>query len=677
MDVLATLETYLANAVNPSNSELDISAIDHFCWTLKKNPKLVGYASQLLVNHIQSSNVREALLALEALEECMETCGPDFRSVINKFRFLNQLIKLVSKKYEGHKTPEEVSDRILNILLTWTNKYDSYSKIQEAYNMLKSQGIEHHPQQNVVLKSAPKANPTRDVLDDRESATLKKLIASNKPEDREKANLLIQNRIRDEERRIQIKNRRIDELNKVADNTKLLSDTLSQFQPNVASEDELTVVRQIYDSCQSMHPTILRLAEETQQSEGLLERILQVNDDLTQALDRYREIIPKHALAPSEHPDLASLTSAVSHPSTGSMNITGSDPLDTLFDVSNIPSGSEVVGQNVLDDLSEIFSSTVSTDNHAVKPFVSSTSSSSLAVNTNTMLTPLVVSNGNSHKPQIKTSVLLNGIENGTKIKDNLLLLEELRNYTPKKDEPTNVTRSTDFESTGSCGKPLGDLDFIVSDIKSSLLSRASMVGSTVNETKNQSVESQHSDDDDNLLVPVTPIIESRDLSASMSSSIEPVFIRTEPEKSSFKSLAEIVVDLDSIQPSKEPARTVWDDKEGLQITLNFSSDHPREDVTVIVISTINQGRESIPSFYFDASVKKPCKLRLLPASGTSLPGTKPFRPPADGITQVLLLANPEGKPVDLTCIVTYCLGNDPDPIKESIVMKDIPFTRE
>lgn len=51
---------------------------------------------------------------------------------------------------------------------------------------------------------------------------------------------------------------------------------------------------------------------------------------------------------------------------------------------------------------------------------------------------------------------------------------------------------------------------------------------------------------------------------------------------------------------------------------------------------------------------------------------SKPFRPSAP-INQVILLLNPTQKPVDLTCIVGYKLGDDPDPIKVSFVAKDIP----
>jgi len=65
--------------------------------------------------------------------------------------------------------------------------------------------------------------------------------------------------------------------------------------------------------------------------------------------------------------------------------------------------------------------------------------------------------------------------------------------------------------------------------------------------------------------------------------------------------------------------------------------------------------------------------VRLLPPTDSQMPPHKPFRP-ATPINQVMLLLNPTGKAVDVTCIVGYKLGDDPDPIKESIVAQGIDY---
>ncbi|XP_035903412.1 ADP-ribosylation factor-binding protein GGA1 isoform X2 [Anopheles stephensi] len=690
MDVRTVLDGYLRKAVHPNNHDLDVSAIDQFCLTLKKDPSKMSMARELLVSRIQSPNTKESLLALEALEECMESLGREFRSEINKFRFLNELIKMVSKKYNGDQTPREVSDRILNILLTWTNKYDpcDCDKIQEAYNLLATQGIQHRSQQNVIIRGPPVRHPDdRGPVLDKEQQKLKQLISSGKPENFEKANLLIQNLYRDEERRTQMKSRRLSELQKVAENTKLLNEMLDQYRAGETSDDELAILSEIYESCESAHPTIVRLAEETQHSEEMLEKIFEVNDALTLALDKYRVKVLHQQ--PAERATLSQRGAVAGDESTTlpamryTPNITGPDPLETLFDVSSDGQGQSgdkettTSQRSNYDDLSDIFSSTGSngTASHGI-------------------LLPETVAQSTPSAPTFG----LNGLKaNDTKSKDNLMelnsILSSIKNSASsvasplasagssvaKTASPTRVASHNGSSSgAGTSSKSIPELDSIISGMKATLLSGPSVaseevVGESVSTPKPEPIGAGSEEDEPMLAAhPATASQPSRPNAEEVPPA--PVESVAKPE---LKALADIVIDLDSIQPSREPSRTVLDDKEGLQITLNFAADHPRPDVTVIVISTINQGRTTIPSFQFDASVRKPCKLRLLPPSATSLPGTKPFRPPADGITQVLLLANPTGEPVDLTCILTYRVGDDPDPIKESIVMQAVPSVRE
>jgi Adaptin C-terminal domain len=71
------------------------------------------------------------------------------------------------------------------------------------------------------------------------------------------------------------------------------------------------------------------------------------------------------------------------------------------------------------------------------------------------------------------------------------------------------------------------------------------------------------------------------------------------------KSLADIEIDLDSIEPSNLPPRIVLEEPKGLKIVLNFAKDRPRPEVTVIVVSTTNEGPESISNFQFDVAVNK------------------------------------------------------------------------
>lgn len=72
------------------------------------------------------------------------------------------------------------------------------------------------------------------------------------------------------------------------------------------------------------------------------------------------------------------------------------------------------------------------------------------------------------------------------------------------------------------------------------------------------------------------------------------------------KPLSEINVDINTIMPHESlTPRILLDEKNGLRITLNFSRDRPRDDVTVLVITTTNHSSQSITNYQFDASVSR------------------------------------------------------------------------
>jgi len=71
----------------------------------------------------------------------MNKCGPSFHAEVGKFRFLNEMIKLVSPKYLGEQTPPAVRQRVLHLMFSWTLEYPHEPKIKEAYHMLRKQGV--------------------------------------------------------------------------------------------------------------------------------------------------------------------------------------------------------------------------------------------------------------------------------------------------------------------------------------------------------------------------------------------------------------------------------------------------------------------------------------------------------------------------------------------------------
>jgi ADP-ribosylation factor-binding protein GGA len=523
----------------------------------------------------------------------MESLGPHFQIEVNKFKFLNELIRLVSKKFLGDRTPKEIQDRILDILFTWTDKYPELSKIKEAYTMLRNQGVVHEPQKNVIAKSSKKS--TDSTLKLIENEKFKRLLQSKNQKDIEAANLMIQNMVRDNDRRCQMLNRRLIDLQSGNTNAILLKQMLDELDPSEGTEDTLATLQEIYSHCVKLRPTVTRLMDENYESESF-SQIQETYDSINSAIELYTAIIidKKH-------------TPAKKKTETKSSNL-----LDVAEAVTDIQT-------NSYSELNDIFSSSTS----KAPP----TQVDNLLLETQPM-------------PQNSNNIDIMALINKHKASADLM-----GNF----DTPQTPTKVNEDKP-----KPLSELDSLVTGMKTKLLA-------TEEETKN--VQRNDSEDDVQNLIDDDVIIFKTE---------EAPKIELTEQKIALK---DINLDIADIQPSEiEAPRTILDEKKGLKVVVNFTQDRPAKDVIVIVITVINQGPIAITNFQFDASVTKPCKLRILEASDTKLPGLKPFKPPTDTINQVLLLLNPTQEPIDMVAILTYNMQDDPDPYKESIAVKDIPF---
>ena len=93
------------------------------------------HAQQLLAYKIQSPLEKEAVRGLDLLEICVRSSGKLFHNEIGKYRFLNELIRVVSPKYLGPRyflpilniwltkiprSSSQVKKRIIEFMYGWT-----------------------------------------------------------------------------------------------------------------------------------------------------------------------------------------------------------------------------------------------------------------------------------------------------------------------------------------------------------------------------------------------------------------------------------------------------------------------------------------------------------------------------------------------------------------------------
>uniref|UniRef100_H0XCY2 Golgi associated, gamma adaptin ear containing, ARF binding protein 2 n=1 Tax=Otolemur garnettii TaxID=30611 RepID=H0XCY2_OTOGA len=292
---VAALELWLNKATDPSMAEQDWSAIQNFCEQVNTDPNGPTHAPWLLAHKIHSPQEKEALYALTVLEMCMNHCGEKFHGEVAKFRFLNELIKVLSPKYLGSWATEKVKGRVIEILFSWTVWFPEDIKIRDAYQMLKKQGIIKQDPKLPVDKILPPPSPWPKSsifdADEEKSKLLTKLLKSNHPEDLQAANRLIKNLVKEEQEKSEKVSRRVSAVEEVRSHVKVLQEMLSMYRrPGQAPPDQ-EALQVVYERCEKLRPTLFRLASDTTDDDDALAEILQANDLLTQGVLLYKQVM--------------------------------------------------------------------------------------------------------------------------------------------------------------------------------------------------------------------------------------------------------------------------------------------------------------------------------------------------------------------------------------------------
>ncbi|XP_010139334.1 PREDICTED: ADP-ribosylation factor-binding protein GGA3 [Buceros rhinoceros silvestris] len=225
----------------------------------------------------------------------MKNCGRRFHNEVGKFRFLNELIKVVSPKYLGDRVSEKVKTKVIELLYSWTVALPEESKIKDAYYMLKRQGIVMFdpviPADKTLIPSPP-PRPKNPVFDDEEkSKLLAKLLKSKNPDDLQEANKLIKSMVKEDEARIQKVTKRMHTLEEVNNNVKLLNEMLVHYSKEDSSEADRELMKELCERCETKRRTLFKLASETEDNDSSLGDILQASDNLSRVINSYKKII--------------------------------------------------------------------------------------------------------------------------------------------------------------------------------------------------------------------------------------------------------------------------------------------------------------------------------------------------------------------------------------------------
>ncbi|RUS85567.1 hypothetical protein EGW08_006650, partial [Elysia chlorotica] len=712
-----SLENLLNKATDPAQKEADADRITAFCD--KVNAELEGplLSTRLLAHKIQSPQEKEALYALITLESCVKNCGRYFHQEIGKFRFLNELIKVVSPKYLGNRTPMAVKKRCIEIMYSWHKGLGHEPKIAEAYKMLKAQGIvkQDPVYMDRTFDPFPPPKPRKaDFEDDEKAKTLEKLLRSKNPDDLQAANRLIKNMVKEDAEKSERKSRRINELEAVGNQVKLLTEMISQYSSSATSKEELEMMKELYESLEKARPSLFRLASDTDENDtDGINDILHANDAVTRVMTLYKEKVEGEKPAgdytagakdTSLLDDLGFDSSARSN-APASTEISGSGLLENDFrsfglgDMSELgsvfnnlptatsqqqqfsgmaglatPAGMGMVNfgaQSAFRGMPSMQPAATSSMSfpagmppaysaisHNVRPMAPSTAAPALI--------PSAVG-----QPAFSTS---NGVHPAASQSQPIVSV---------------FSQSSTANGTGgNSSSSLSDLDILDKSLQDYKLSKESFPVKTMYKERNVPAKLPMNQLAANKAAAATseappplktgqPLVPASFLTPQPTSSApstaappaQAQVTSTDPAETDFSfvsaapepellPLTDVFVPLEKIQPAPNIPSVQAYEKNGLKVMVHFAADRPRPDVVTMVVSTMSTNPSSVSSFVFQAAVPKIMKVKLQPPSASEFPAYNPILPPA-AITQVMLVANPRKEKVRLKYKLSYSIGGE------------------
>ncbi|XP_059052164.1 ADP-ribosylation factor-binding protein GGA3 [Achroia grisella] len=666
---LTSLEALILKATHESLSCPDAAALGAFCAVMQEHSDGPQLAAQALAARIHTPNAKEALLSLQMIDRCMRRCDANFHAEIGKFRFLNEMIKLVSPKYFADRTAPKVRTRVLQLLHAWSIEFPNESKFKVAYDMLKNQG---------VVKETPPPLPPEDAAplprirarnatfeDEEKSKLLKKLLQSKKPEDLQHANRLIKTMVREDERRSEVNSRLAQEVSAALDSAGLLRDMLDHAWN--ASPDELQLIHELHESCLNLRPALRRLAASDTKADNMSD-LLHAIDLLDEVTGRYNSFI---SYVIGKNGATAVSASAPESSSQSLLDFAGA----SVYKNTEQEPKNDIAKNNVIDELGDIFSTQSSSRNIAepLKPVnLISSDDVDLLVEKDSksegwneldsigeqLMKQSLPNNakrldGFNSKPskKIPMNALEKSPKHGTEIATNDAMLD--LDFFTKKPEVKPIPPSQSPKVVTVNDDVMVDISIDVNSSSNNVINNNLKKDNSIDNILNISLSLDNDAKCDNVETPVRNKDDNSSTESDKKDNVE------NNKTSDVKSLSDINVTLHSVQPSTVPSFTAFEEKGGITVVLHYCKDKPRPDVNVIVISTTSKNKSPIVDYKFQAVVPKGCKVRLLTPSATSLPAYNPFLPPP-ALTQVMLIARPSSFPeIDMKFVLTYTCDDE------------------
>eukprot|EP00058_Branchiostoma_floridae_P021605 XP_002607095.1 hypothetical protein BRAFLDRAFT_57346 [Branchiostoma floridae] len=97
--------------------------------------------------------------------------------------------------------------------------------------------------------------------------------------------------VKEDSDRMERVSRRMNQLEEVNNNVRLLNEMLAHYKPDEASISEKEVMKELYAQCEKMRPNLFRLASDTPEGDDGIADILRANDDLMRVMQSYQRLV--------------------------------------------------------------------------------------------------------------------------------------------------------------------------------------------------------------------------------------------------------------------------------------------------------------------------------------------------------------------------------------------------
>ncbi|VDK39077.1 unnamed protein product [Taenia asiatica] len=619
-----SLENMITEVTSPLTTHIDLNAFKKIYDRINGDPNGPEVALRLLAHKIQSPQEKEALSALVILDLCVQNCGPNFHRELGKFKFLNELMKVLLPKHLGDSTPPVVRDKCIMLMFAWQRDLgDTYPKLREAYHALKAQNIvtvdpvvpneaECDEQYNHRIASRTdifKSSRYKDKLD--------RLLKSKNPEDLREANAIIKSIVNEEDARIAKRSRRALQLETLRNNANLLEEMLRCIGPNSEpSASDLDVMEEIALNIKQARPVIFELAlSDDDREEGFLADVIETCSRASSVLERY-EVVVLHK-PPSTVDDPAAVTAQREpplQPSTASetSSVTSENLLALSPDAHQDLLSQDLLNLGIHHDPPHLpTQQTQSSSNMNLLAGLLCDSPKAPA-------DPLIPNLFNASATTVASPLPPSQLLPSTPMRSTNLSPPKFVaniNTTSSKSMPTN-SATTVFSELDSVGRQMLGLTTVLpsTDAAAAKASEPSKQPQSLTTMETNAVD--------------LPSLSS--LPALTFSAIRPHFQHTQPIQ---------VFPLTNTDGGEEEG-AVKQQHQMVEVVLHCTANKPHPSVSVLVAVVTNRSALPLTNLLLRFGVEKPLKVRQLPLSTSSLPAFCSFLPPSPA-QQIIYIQRP------------------------------------